>query len=273
MRLMSLILLAALLVGCGNEQQKELSTMPKKDEAKTAENADAPKDATTDNTENKTEENVGNEITAADGSVLSTDSAKRSYVIGVNIGTNFRNDLPSVELDVVLKGMSDALNDSVKCTPAEMEVIMNEFQKAMMEERRIRTEQESSVNTEAAQKFLAENKGKEGVLETASGLQYKVLSTAGKTEKPAATTRVTVHYAGRLLDGSEFDSSIKRGEPATFGLNQVIKGWTEGLQLMSPGDKYELYIPAELGYGPASKPTIPANSLLIFEVELISIEG
>jgi len=122
----------------------------------------------------------------------------------------------------------------------------------------------------AGKDFLAENKQKPGIIETASGLQYEILKdTTGM--KPKATDQVTVHYTGKLINGSVFDSSVERGQPATFGLNQVIAGWTEGLQLMSPGSKYRFYIPSELGYGAAGQNGIPPHSVLIFDVELIGI--
>lgn len=125
-------------------------------------------------------------------------------------------------------------------------------------------------NIEAGEQFLAKNKKQKGVTVTPSGLQYKVI-TAGTGEKPTATDRVKVHYRGTLLDGTEFDSSYKRNEPTTFGVNQVIKGWTEALQLMPVGSKWELYIPQELAYGSRSTGNIPAYSTLIFEVELLEI--
>lgn len=131
--------------------------------------------------------------------------------------------------------------------------------------------QKAQKHMEQGQQFLAENAKKEGVVSLPSGLQYEVLQD-GNGEKPAATSRVTVHYEGRLTDGSVFDSSYKRNQPATFGLNQVITGWTEGLQQMPVGSKYRLYIPSELGYGArGAGGSIPPHATLIFDVELISI--
>ena len=121
------------------------------------------------------------------------------------------------------------------------------------------------------QEFLEQNKNSEGVEVTESGLQYLVLEQGDGEEKPSATDKVKVHYHGTLVDGSVFDSSVKRGQPISFGLNQVIRGWTEGLQLMSVGDKYRLYIPANLAYGSRSAGKIPGNSTLIFDVELLGI--
>jgi len=127
---------------------------------------------------------------------------------------------------------------------------------------------QSETNADEGTAFLAENAGLEGVKTTESGLQYKVL-TAGEGPKPTVDSTVEVHYAGRLLDGTEFDSSIKRGVPAQFGVTQVIAGWTEALQLMSEGSKWELYIPANLAYGPGGTGPIGPNATLIFEVELL----
>lgn len=268
MRLISIILLAALLVACQGDKPASgsVSTM----------NTPAPH-VDADKTEGETTEpKEGEEVEkptykTSTGTELKTDSQTHSYMIGVNIGTNFRNDMPDVELDLVLEGMNDALGEAVSISDEDQQKIMQDLQKAMMEARRKKMEEQKVENEAIAKDFLETNKGKEGVQSTESGLQYKVLTKGDKTEKPAATDKVTVHYAGRLIDGTEFDSSIKRGKPASFGLNQVIKGWTEGLQLMSPGDKYEFYIPPALGYGPRGQSKIPPNSLLIFEVELISI--
>lgn len=126
-------------------------------------------------------------------------------------------------------------------------------------------------NLAEGEAFLARNAGKDGIVTTASGLQYEVLS-AGDGASPAATDEVEVHYAGRLLDGTEFDSSYKRGQPIAFPLNRVIAGWTEGVQLMKVGAKHRLYIPSDLAYGPAGRPpVIPQNAVLIFDVELLDI--
>jgi len=130
----------------------------------------------------------------------------------------------------------------------------------------------AKVNIAAGNAFLQENKSAEGIIETSSGLQYKVLKQGEGTEHPSAFSKVKVHYHGTLLDGSVFDSSVDRGEPISFGLNQVIKGWTEGVQLMVVGDKTRFFIPANLGYGNSAAGKISAGSLLIFDVELLSID-
>lgn len=129
----------------------------------------------------------------------------------------------------------------------------------------------AKVNIKLGSEFLATNKSEEGVIETASGLQYKVLTQGDGTEHPSASSKVKVHYHGTLLDGSVFDSSVDRGEPISFGLNRVIKGWTEGVQLMVVGDKVRFYIPSSLGYGNRPAGKVGAGALLIFDVELLAI--
>jgi len=142
----------------------------------------------------------------------------------------------------------------------------------MMEQRVAKRQEEASKNKATADKFLASNKTKTGVKVTDSGLQYQVI-TEGKGVLPKDTDRVKVHYKGTLIDGTEFDSSYKRNNPATFGVRGVIKGWTEALLLMKTGAKWKLFVPPELAYGPSGRPKIPPNSLLIFEVELLEIEA
>ncbi len=142
---------------------------------------------------------------------------------------------------------------------------------ALVEQRQAAADAAASANLDDGLKYLADNAKREGVVSLPSGLQYEVL-TAAEGDKPTAEDTVTTHYEGRLIDGTVFDSSYKRDEPATFPLNRVIPGWTEGLQLMSPGAKYRLYVPSELAYGDRGAPgSIPPNSALVFDVELISI--
>jgi FKBP-type peptidyl-prolyl cis-trans isomerase len=145
------------------------------------------------------------------------------------------------------------------------------FLQARQQEQQQASQQQSQGNLEQGQAFLKENASKEGVMATMTGLQYEILEE-GEGDKPAATDTVKVHYTGRLLNGTVFDSSVERGEPVEFPLNQVIPGWTEGLQLMSPGAKYRFWIPANLAYGEQAPPAIGPNQVLDFEVELIEVK-
>lgn len=202
---------------------------------------------------------------------LETLEQKVNYVFGTNLAENLEQGGVAIEPEAFAQALRDK-RDGVepRMSEEEMQEVMQTFQEQEMERREAETEQQSEANREAAEAFFAENIEEDGVTETESGLQYKVLEE-GEGAKPEADDTVTVHYRGRLLDGTEFDSSYERDQPATFALNSVIAGWTEALQLMSPGAKYELYIPAELAYGPGGNGPIPPNSALIFEVELLEV--
>jgi FKBP-type peptidyl-prolyl cis-trans isomerase len=201
-----------------------------------------------------------------------------AYVIGSNIGLNLRENVKKDSLKLspvaLAQGFKDALDgkDSLYFTEAEKQKIMMAFQKDMQDKQMQKQAQMAEPNRQAGNKFLEENKAKEGVKVTASGLQYKVVKE-GKGKTPTANDKVTVHYEGKLLDGKIFDSSFERKKPETFPVTGVIKGWTEGLQLMKEGGVYELYIPAELAYGDAGNNSIPGGSTLIFKVELIKVEA
>jgi FKBP-type peptidyl-prolyl cis-trans isomerase FklB len=187
-----------------------------------------------------------------------------SYSLGVSMGDQLRSNgiaAEAVNPQRLAQGVHDALSGKVKMTEADQ----NNITKLV----RSSVEGAAEANHQAAAKFLAENGKKPGVTTTASGLQYKVLQ-AGSGESPKATDEVTVNYRGTLLDGTEFDSSYKRGQPATFQVSRVIPGWTEALQLMKPGAKYQLFIPPQLAYDLRSRPPIPPGSMLIFDVELLS---
>ena len=156
----------------------------------------------------------------------------------------------------------------IKLDQKQRREVMASLQRKLRE----KADSEGKSNLILADQFLKNNKGKENIKETPTGLQYRIIKK-GKGSSPKKEDRVKVHYVGKLMDGTEFDSSIKRGEPSEFGLTQVIKGWTEGLQLMKLGAKYEFFIHPKIAYGSRARPTIPANSLLIFEVELLEIIG
>jgi FKBP-type peptidyl-prolyl cis-trans isomerase len=172
--------------------------------------------------------------------------------------------------EVIKAGLEDAYKEAPKLTDAEMQTILTSLQQKLQDKRMKEQQQASSKNLEKADAFLAKNKSANGVKTTASGLQYQVMKE-GNGVSPKATDNVKVHYHGTLLDGTVFDSSVQRGEPAEFPLNRVIPGWTEGLQLMKKGAKYKFFIPPGLAYGAQGAGTIGPNSLLIFEVELIDV--
>jgi FKBP-type peptidyl-prolyl cis-trans isomerase FklB len=176
-----------------------------------------------------------------------------------------------VNADLYFKGMKDALSGgSILLTEQEIKSTIMSMQKDLQAKQQEKMKAQGEKGKKEGDAFLAENKKKEGVKTLPSGLQYKVI-TEGKGKSPKDTDTVTVHYKGTLIDGTEFDSSYKRSEPASFPVNGVIKGWTEALQLMKEGAKWQLFIPANLAYGESGRPSIPANSVLIFEVELIKI--
>ncbi|MCB9023726.1 MAG: FKBP-type peptidyl-prolyl cis-trans isomerase [Lentimicrobiaceae bacterium] len=204
--------------------------------------------------------------------ILKTKQDTISYLIGRDIGSNMRTNEIAVTPEVMLAGLKDGLNsiDSV-FSPEVTEQIMVQFQQEMMQRNQQKTAAASAEVKAEGLAFLAENKLKEGVIELPSGLQYKVIKE-GEGENPTAEDVVEVHYTGKLLDGTVFDSSVERGETIKFPLNGVIPGWTEGVQLMKPGAKYEFYIPSQLAYGDKGAGPIPGGATLIFEVELISIE-
>ncbi len=195
-----------------------------------------------------------------------------SYIIGADVSGNLANNGIEINPEIFMQGFMDKINsvDTI-FTQEEIQNILMEFQKDLQIKQQEKMNQESLENKLKGQEFLEENKKKYGVVVTSSGLQYKVI-TEGTGKKPLATSKVKVHYEGKLIDGTIFDSSYQRGETIEFQLNQVIPGWTEGLQLMSEGSIYELYIPSELGYGDRSIPGIPAGSVLIFKVELFSVQ-
>jgi FKBP-type peptidyl-prolyl cis-trans isomerase FklB len=193
---------------------------------------------------------------------------KVSYAIGMQIGFNLARQKVDVNPDMLNVGMKDALANKPQLTPDQVKDVMAQFEKDMETKQKQLGEKNKTDGT----KFLEDNKKKPGVKTTASGLQYKI-EKEGTGAQPKATDMVTVNYRGTLIDGTEFDSSYKRGQPATFPVNGVIKGWTEALQLMKQGSKYQLFIPSNLAYGErAMGPDIGPNATLIFEVELTDVK-
>jgi len=203
---------------------------------------------------------------------LKTDEQKLGYIIGMDIGKSLKDQGTDVDLDSLIDAISSTYKgEELKLTEDEAAAIRKVYVEKRQAEQQAETAAAGQGNLVEGQKFLAENKVKEGVQITASGLQYKVV-TMGDGAKPAAEDTVKVHYRGTLLDGTEFDSSYARNEPISFGLNRVIAGWTEGVQLMPIGSKFIFYIAPELAYGEGGGGPIPPNSTLIFEVELLEIE-
>ncbi len=200
----------------------------------------------------------------------STEIEKLSYSFGAMFGLRIKDMQDNLNTAMIVQGLNDALGgQKLVLGEPEMMTLIQKAQEQSMQKMQQKMEEQAKINQEKATAFLKENAKKKGVTTTASGLQYKVL-TAGKGTKPSATSEVVVHYEGKRLDGSVFDSSYARGQEASFPLNQVIPGWTEALQLMPEGSTWELYIPPELAYGQFGVPnSIEPNSLLIFKVELI----
>lgn len=202
-----------------------------------------------------------------------TQDEKLSYSFGQNIGSTLKKQEIEVNLDKLMLGIKEALaGEFTTLTEAEVQSSLMEFRKAQFAKKAEEKRQLAEKNRTDGAAFLAEHAQKEGVTVTDSGLQYEILKQ-GEGDSPKATDTVTVHYRGTLLDGTEFDSSYSRNEPTSFALNRVIKGWTEGLQLMKPGGKAKFVIPANLAYGKTGIPggKIGPDATLIFEVELISV--
>ncbi|HEY5594693.1 MAG TPA: FKBP-type peptidyl-prolyl cis-trans isomerase [Nitrospiria bacterium] len=210
---------------------------------------------------------------AAETSVLKTQKDKVSYSIGLDIGKNLRKQSIDIDPDLLARGLKDAMAEGkTLLTEEEVRTVMTEFQKEMQAKAAARVKEVGDKNMKEGETFLVENKKKEGIVTLPSGLQYKVVK-AGNGKKPKSSDTVTTQYRGTLIDGSEFDSSYKRGQPASFPVTGVIAGWTEALQLMPVGSKWQLFVPAGLAYGPrGAGQMIGPNATLIFEVELLSIQ-
>jgi FKBP-type peptidyl-prolyl cis-trans isomerase FklB len=202
---------------------------------------------------------------AADPVELKTDPEKNGYSLGYDIGRSLKRQLVDVDAGAVAQGLKDGLGGAAPVLSEQ------EMQQRFMNLRQESAQKIPEKNRKDGEAFLAKNKGEKGVKTTASGLQYKVI-TAGKGKQPRAEDTVSVNYRGTLIDGTEFDSSYKRGQPATFPVKGVIPGWTEALQLMKEGSKWMLYVPSNLAYGErGAGHMIGPNSTLVFEVELLSI--
>lgn len=204
---------------------------------------------------------------------LDSTDQKVSYGMGLVLGERMGNDLPNLQMDQFLQGIQHGHagdEEAKRMSREEIQQALMTYQQQLQEEQGKQMEELAQKNLEAGEVFLAENAEREGVETTESGLQYEILEQ-GDGEKPAASDTVQVHYTGELLSGEVFDSSRERGEPVTFALNQVIPGWTEGLQLMNEGARYKLYIPSDLAYGPGGNRAIGPNETLVFDVELLEI--
>ncbi|ABA89842.1 peptidylprolyl cis-trans isomerase, FKBP-type [Syntrophotalea carbinolica DSM 2380] len=210
-------------------------------------------------------------VSAQDAPQLQTPEARASYSLGHKIGSDFKAQNIVVDPDLVAQGLKDALAGQ---TPAlsedQQREALKELQKRVAARQQMMKNQVADKNLWEGRAFLNKNRQKPGIISSATGLQYKVLD-AGAGKRPGLQDRVTVHYRGRLLDGTEFDSSYKRGKPATFPVQGVIRGWTEALLMMKPGAKWQLFIPPDLAYGKKGSHGIGPNATLIFDVELLEI--
>jgi len=252
------LLTVGLLLGSAIAQQTPAAPSTAKPVAKTATTATAQSAAP---------------AAGAQSSSLTTDKDKRSYAIGMNIGQSLKADNMDLDPNILTQALKDAMTGGkLQLTDAEAREIITKLRTEMIAKKQAEQQQKGETNKATGQQFLAANKTKEGVVTLPSGLQYKILKE-GTGPKPTAADTVTCNYRGTLIDGTEFDSSYKRGEPATFAVGGVIKGWTEALQLMPVGSKWQLFIPADMAYGERSpSPDIGPNSTLIFDVELLSIK-
>ena len=200
-----------------------------------------------------------------------SDLEKLSYSLGIILGERIQNDFGDLDPAFVMQGLTDSADPSQwKMDRPAINASVQAAQTQVQQQQEAQMQAMADANLKAGEAYLADNAKAEGVKTTASGLQYKVLAEGAGT-KPSLTDRVSVHYEGRLISGEVFDSSIARGEPVTFPLNGVIPGWSEGVQLMAPGAKYQFTIPSTLAYGPGGTGPIPPNSVLIFDVELLEV--
>ncbi len=209
---------------------------------------------------------------SSDATELKTQDEKLSYIFGQQLANDFKNIPIKISDEAFMAGLKDAQAGKSLLTDEQKQAIMQQFQMVAQAEAQAKMKKDGDDNMDKGEAFLAQNKTKEGVVTTATGLQYKVIKSGkGKTPKPSDI--VETHYRGTLITGEEFDSSYKRGETISFPVNKVIPGWTEALQLMKEGDKWELYIPSDLAYGPrGAGGVIGPNETLIFEIELVAVK-
>jgi FKBP-type peptidyl-prolyl cis-trans isomerase FklB len=213
-----------------------------------------------------------NDKVASDLPVFTNNIDTVSYLIGNDISRSFKSNGIDLNFELLYRGILDAQKGcDTLISKEKTQAVLMAFQQEMTQKRKQKETQVSGENEAKGMAFLAENKKQAGVIELPSGLQYKVI-TEGAGESPKPEDMVTVNYTGTLLDGTVFDATSQHGEPAKFAVNGVIPGWTEGLQLMKPGAKFKFFIPADLAYGEQKTGPIPAGSMLIFEVELLSVE-
>ncbi|MDR9425001.1 MAG: FKBP-type peptidyl-prolyl cis-trans isomerase [Marinobacter sp.] len=204
---------------------------------------------------------------------LESTAEKVSYGMGLVMGERMTDDLPDLKMEQFLQGIEHGHSgdeEAQRLNRDEIREALMAYQQQLQEEQQGQQNELAQKNREAGEAFLAENAEREGVQTTESGLQYEVIEE-GDGESPEATDQVQVHYTGELISGEVFDSSRERGQPVTFGLSQVIPGWTEGLQLMNEGARYKLYIPSDLAYGQGGNQAIGPNATLVFDVELLAV--
>lgn len=207
----------------------------------------------------------------SDGPNLTTSKDSTSYAMGAQVGKSIVESKFDVDPKIIAQAVTDAMNGSSAMPDSVIAKLMFKLQEQRRDQQRIEDESKAKGTIKAGKDFLEANKSKPGVITTASGLQYKVVK-AGTGAKPQATSTVRIHYRGTLIDGTEFDSSIKRGQPVEFPVNGVIPGFAEALSLMSVGSKHMVYIPNELAYGLQQAGAIPAGSVLVFEIEMLAIK-
>jgi len=261
---------AMMLAGDGYAQQTPAASTPAAT-TPAAPAATTPKAAATAKAPVK---KTGTAAKSAAPAPLTTRTEKFSYALGMNIGDNLKRQSVEADPALISQGFKDAASGGkTRLTQEEAQAVLNEVQTEVRKRMQEKMQQTAATNKAEGEAFLAANKDKEGVVTLPSGLQYKIL-TAGTGPKPTPTDSVVCNYRGTLVNGTEFDSSYKRGQPTTFGVSQVVKGWTEALQLMPVGSKWQLFVPSTLAYGERGEPRggIEPNETLIFEVELLSIQ-